>query len=114
MIRRVWSSLPTFREVVFESGMNIVVADRAEESSDKESRNGLGKTTLLRIIQFCLGADFAREKVLSHPMLVGTDFNLDFELAGVLVTATRNTGSPGTVVVTGDVQTLGVLSQYAE
>jgi uncharacterized protein YydD (DUF2326 family) len=69
MIRRVWSDLPTFKEPRFEAGFNIVMADTAKDSEETESTNGLGKTTLIRIIHFCLGSDLARDKVLTHLIL---------------------------------------------
>ena len=50
MIRRVWSDLPTFNTVAFEAGFNVVLAETAEDSKETESTNGLGKTTLVRII----------------------------------------------------------------
>ena len=55
MIYEVSSSSPTFRTVRFTDGVNIVVADKGEKSSINNSRNGLGKTTLIEIIHFCLG-----------------------------------------------------------
>src|SRR3546814_20912254 len=55
IIKRSWSDLATFRPVSFAHGMNIVLADTNADSEETESTNGLGKTTLLRIIHFCLG-----------------------------------------------------------
>jgi uncharacterized protein YydD (DUF2326 family) len=44
-----------FRTVLFKSGLNLVVAERAATSSEKDSRNGVGKTTLFQAIDFCFG-----------------------------------------------------------
>jgi uncharacterized protein YydD (DUF2326 family) len=66
MIVRVWSDLATFREASFVADMNVVLADQGTDSDENESTNGLGKTTLLRIIQFCLGGDFSRDRVLER------------------------------------------------
>jgi uncharacterized protein YydD (DUF2326 family) len=94
MILRVWSDLDTFREVSFQSGLNVVLADKTDDSEETESTNGLGKTTLLRIIQFCLGSDLTRDKVLSHPKLKGVTFSLDLLYNGASVSASRNTSTP--------------------
>ncbi|MEY9363656.1 uncharacterized protein YydD (DUF2326 family) [Bradyrhizobium yuanmingense] len=67
MIIRVWSDLPTFKEVTFQDGFNVVLADTAEDSKETESTNGLGKTTLIRIIHFCLGMEIGRDKVTQSP-----------------------------------------------
>ena len=98
-IRRVWSDLASFREVFFAAGMNVVLADRAADSEETESTNGLGKTTLLRIIHFCLGSDLARDKVLSHPDLGNVTFCLDFEHGGATYTVRRNTSTAKVVIV---------------
>jgi uncharacterized protein YydD (DUF2326 family) len=99
MIRRVWSDLASFKEAKFEGGFNVVVADTSEDSTETESTNGLGKTTLLRIIHFCLGSDLARDRTLSHPDLSGVTFGLDFEVDGEIATVSRNTSSAKKVTV---------------
>ncbi|SFP55249.1 DUF2326 domain-containing protein [Sphingomonas rubra] len=114
MIYRVWSTLPTFREVVLAPGMNVILADRADESSDKESRNGLGKTTLLRIIHFCLGSDFSREKVLTHPKLNGVGFGLEIELFGQRVSVLRSTSDAKWVTVTEGANLIPELTQACD
>src|ERR1700733_12130811 len=102
MITRVWSDLPNFREVRFDGGMNIVLADRAQDSDENESTNGLGKTTLLRIIKFCLGSELSRDKVLKHPQLKLARFGLDFTYLDKTITASRAISSPDKVVVTAN------------
>lgn len=114
MIYRVSSSLSTFREVEFKPGMNVVLADQADEASDKESRNGLGKTTLLRVIHFCLGSDFSREKVLNHPKLRGFDFSLELDVGAHRLKVTRNTADPKNVRLKGAAGRFPALSQYID
>jgi uncharacterized protein YydD (DUF2326 family) len=103
MIRRVWSSLPHFREATFDAtGMNVVMASRSTDSDETESTNGLGKSTLLRIIQFALGSDLSRDRILSHPALTGVTFGIDLEVDGRVSTVSRNTASAGQVSMTSD------------
>src|SRR3546814_18912762 len=83
-------------------GMNIVLADTNADSEETESTNGLGKTTLLRIIHFCLGSDFRREKALSHPDLAGVTFYLEFRIEETNYQVSRNTASPKLVSVSKD------------
>jgi len=99
MIIKVWSDLPTFQTVQFEAGMNLVLANRTKDSDETDSTNGLGKTTLLRIIHFCLGSDLSKDRVLKHPKLKGTSFGIDFSFDGTVVTARRNTEHPERVSV---------------
>src|SRR5690625_8024691 len=51
------ANFPEFRSIEFRDGLNIVVADRAKEATKTDSRNGLGKTTVMALIDFCLGAN---------------------------------------------------------
>jgi uncharacterized protein YydD (DUF2326 family) len=77
----------------------VVLADTTEDSKETESTNGLGKTTLIRIIHFCLGSDLARDKALNHPDLAGVTFGLDLQVGGALVTVSRNTSTPKEIAV---------------
>ena len=52
MIHAVRANKSSFHAVEFTAGFNLVLADRTKESTRKDSRNGLGKTTLLEIIRF--------------------------------------------------------------
>lgn len=44
------------REIQFFTGLNLII-DETKTDSKKESGNNVGKTTILRLIDFCLGAD---------------------------------------------------------
>lgn len=99
MIKRVRANQPTFRDVSFSPGFNVVVADRSKESTKKDSRNGLGKSTLIKIIHFCLGAD---AKDLKAPQLQDWAFTLDLRLGGVDVSVTRSVAKPQIVQLVGD------------
>lgn len=80
--------------------MNVVLADTNADSEETESTNGLGKTTLLRIIHFCLGGDFGKDRTLSHPDLHGTTFSLAFKQSDISFEVHRNTAKPKIVSVT--------------
>ena len=80
--------------------MNVILADRADDSDETESTNGLGKTTLLRIIHFCLGSDLGRDKVLTHPKLSGVTFGLSFLCDGQTIEVLRDIGDAKNVWVT--------------
>ena len=62
MIIAVKCSESSFKEVEFKPGFNVVLADRTKESTMLDSRNGLGKTTLMEVIHFCLGAQTSKIK----------------------------------------------------
>lgn len=109
MIYRISANQPTFREVVLQPGFNVVIADVTKQSSKKDSRNGLGKSTLIEIIHFCLGSQTESKKGLFVPKLNGWAFSLDFDLGERRVEVTRHVNKPNEFRITGDVAGLGEL-----
>lgn len=101
-IIRVSANQPTFREVTFTPGFNVVVAERTQGSTDKDSRNGVGKSTLIEIISFLLGASIKGNKGLGCETLSEWSFTLDMNLGGRVVSVTRATKDAGKVFIEGD------------
>jgi uncharacterized protein YydD (DUF2326 family) len=82
--------------------MNVVLADRTRESTRLDSRNGLGKSTLIDIIHFCLGGQMDSRSALATAHLTGWTFYLDVDLAGRRITVERGISHPGEVRVQAD------------
>jgi len=101
MLKRVSANQSTFKTVTFEPGFNVVLADRAQESDKKDSRNGLGKSTLIEIIHFCLGAGTKKNKGLLVEALKDWEFSLDFEASGQAIVATRDVKNPRYIELSG-------------
>lgn len=100
MILAVRCDQPSFKNVYFERGLNVVLADRTKESTRKDTRNGLGKSTLIEIIHFCLGSSLSG--TLKDEHLLDWTFTLDFELAGKVISVSRNTENTSRFIVEGD------------
>ncbi len=83
----------------------MIVADRTRSSRKKDSRNALGKSTLIEVIHFCLGSDFAKCKSLRSPDLLDWSFTLEIDLGGKRVEVTRNTSNPRRLLIAGDIST---------
>ena len=55
MIRTVYSSdLISFKSFGFHPGLNILLADKSEGATNKQSRNGAGKSSFVELIHFYL------------------------------------------------------------
>lgn len=67
MIISVTANKGTFKSVAFQPGLNLILAERAAGSTDQDSRNAVGKTTLLQIVHHCIGANLSDH--LRKPML---------------------------------------------
>lgn len=101
MITSVTANKDTFKSVVFQPGLNLILAERAASSTDQDSRNAVGKTTLLQIIHHCLGANLSNH--LRKPMLreEGWEFTLDITTPSGPVSITRDIANDREVKVRG-------------
>ena len=101
MIHSITANQPSFRRVELAPGLNVILADRTEESSRKDTRNGLGKSTLIEIIHFCLGARVRRGGGLAIPALEDWAFTMEMSIGDDRIAITRAVASPNSVVVAG-------------
>src|ERR1700674_658682 len=108
MIKRVFSNLPKFKAVEFSAGFNMVLAERTKESTKKDTRNGLGKSTLLDIIHFCLGSRLQKGDRLLHPDLSEAAFGLELELQGRKIIVERSRQAQSYVLLSGDILGLSI------
>src|SRR4051812_16114136 len=102
MIRAVSADRPSFKTVEFTPGFNIVLAERTEESGERDSRNGLGKSTLIDIIHYCLGSTPGPGQGVRRQPLSGWTFILDLDLRGRPFRVRRKTTGPHQVTIQGD------------
>jgi len=103
MIRSVRANKKGFHTVIFKAGVNLILADRSKSAGDKDTTNALGKSTLIEIIDFCLGNNTPPAKGLRVEALQGWAFTLEMTLAGKDVSITRATDIPGFFAIEGKV-----------
>lgn len=113
MIHKIYASDAKFKSVEFKAGLNVILAERSEGSSEKDTRNGAGKTTLIQIIHFCLGAD-TDKLPLPLKSIENWSFYLDITLCGKRMTAKRSIKRPAYIIVSGDIEGLPVLAEKDE
>lgn len=99
MIHEVTSSLPTFKTLRFTRGLNIVLADRTDKSTQTDTRNGSGKSSLVEILHHLLGAKAEPTSMFRQPPLDEHWFAMTFDLAGQRVRVQRAGATPGKVLV---------------
>jgi len=102
MIHWIRADREQFMHVEFTDGFNVVLADSSETSSDKDSRNGLGKSTLIDIIHFLLGSDPDKGSALRQEPLRGWTFEMSVDLRGQEVVVRRNPDALNRIVVDAD------------
>jgi len=97
MILSIESSLPSFKTVIFHEGLNILLSEKNLSSTDKRTRNSAGKTSLVEIIHFLLGADCDKDSLLRDKNLVQHTFKGRFRIGGELFTVERGGNEPSKI-----------------
>lgn len=90
-----------FRGVKFRPGLNVVIADRTESAGEKDTTNGLGKSTLIEIVDFCLGGTLKSKSGLRSELVKDTTFTLQIMLKGQTAEVSRCPATHTTVAVAG-------------
>lgn len=99
MIHEILSTLPSFKGLKFQAGLNILVADRTNTSTDLQTRNRAGKSSLVEVIHFLLGAKADKESIFRNKSLQEFKFGMEFDLRGQKVVAQRTGSEPSRVFV---------------
>jgi uncharacterized protein YydD (DUF2326 family) len=100
VITAVRANKSSFHPVQFGAGLNLILAERTKESTKKDSRNGLGKSTLIEIIHFCMGARALKGQGVVRDELSDWIFTVDLNLDGQAVSLERSVGEPAKIHVT--------------
>lgn len=101
-LRSVGSTDSRFRKVSFHDGLNILVAHRTDASGLGDSRNGTGKSSLIRIIRYLVGGNLSDD--LKNPALSSHAFTAELGLpaadgVGTDIVTIRRGVTPSTRVV---------------
>ncbi|MDK4724932.1 DUF2326 domain-containing protein [Rhizobium phaseoli] len=104
MIHEIGSSIPTFRTLTFDAGLNILLADQSSESTDKDSRNSLGKSSVLEIIHFLLGSTIGSDSPFKSKALRTSSYWGKFTIGGARLRVERRVHNPEKVFVSFETQ----------
>lgn len=102
MIHRVYSDLATFKPLTFHSGLNVLLAEKSQGATERQTRNRAGKTSFVEILHLLLGGNADPKSLFRTEALEAVRFGMDFDLAGQRVGAERNGKSPSKLTVRAD------------
>ena len=97
MILNIDSSLSTFKRVEFQQGLNVLLSDSAPGASDRQTRNSAGKTSLVEIIHFLLGADCDKKSLFRADELIEHSFTAEFSFWGAKMGVERSGSQPSRI-----------------
>lgn len=107
MIYKVFSDNDNFNEVEFTKGINIILGVKNQTSNDKDTMNGVGKTTLLEIIDFCLGSQANKDSFLKNIDLIENwTFGIIIDLFNSKYTVSRSIKDSNKIYIEGDFENL--------
>lgn len=99
MIHRIFSDLPGFKEIRLHPGLNIILAEKSRQATDRQTRNGAGKSSLVELIHFVLGADCKKDSLFRSKSLRAHHFGLELDLAGKRVGAQRSAANSTQIIL---------------
>lgn len=105
MLHQLSADEPRFKTASFTSGMNLIVAEKRTSSTETDSRNSAGKSSLIELIHFLLGARVDKRSLVSDKNLRNVSFHLkmDWPNNGVL-TVGRRASRPNIVQLDPDIR----------
>ena len=102
MIHRISSELASFKPLTFGPGLNIPLADKSEGATDRQSRNGAGKTSFVELVHFLFGGKAEKDSIFRSPELTPWSFEARVDIGGALVDVARSGTKPSRIRLQGD------------
>lgn len=97
MIYTITSDLPSFKSLTFKPGLNILLAEKSEGATDRQSRNGAGKTSLVELIHFLMGGTADKDSIFRSAALAPRMFEMRADIGDSTVNIGRSGSKPSRV-----------------
>ncbi|WP_428098165.1 ABC-three component system protein [Candidatus Rariloculus sp.] len=104
MIRQLSSDLESFKTLTFGPGLNLILADKSEGASDRQSRNGAGKTSFVELVHFIFGATVKPSSIFRSGALGNWTFSASVDICEETCSVYRSGKKPSRVHIDGDTE----------
>ncbi|MEO1002205.1 MAG: ABC-three component system protein [Cyanobacteria bacterium J06638_7] len=102
MIHRLFSDLPSFKELRFTEGLNILLAEKSEGATERHTRNRAGKSSMVEMVNFLLGSNARTDSLFRTPAIADYTFAMEFDLATERTLVKRRGAKASPLAVEGD------------
>ena len=102
MIYSITSDLDSFKPLAFGPGLNILLAEKSADASDRQSRNGAGKTSFVELVHFLFGGKAAPDNIFRASALITSTFEMQVDIGGHVVSAGRSGSKPSCIRIYGE------------
>lgn len=114
MMRQISSDLGTFKTLSFELGLNILLTDKSEGATDRQSRNGAGKTSFVELVHFLCGSNTPKNSIFRAPELIDYAFEIIMNVGEEELSVARSGKKPSTIIINGPVEGLPAQPKFVE
>lgn len=102
MIHNITSDLESFKTLTFGPGLNILLAEKTAQSTDRQTRNGSGKTSFVELVHFIYGGNAEPDSIFRSDELQPHFFELRADIGGHTISATRSGTKPARITLRGE------------
>ena len=101
MIHNIFSTLPTFKNLGdLTPGLNVLLAQKTEGASSKQTRNRAGKSSFVELVHFLTGSEAGPDSIFRTLDLGEYTFGMDFDLGDARTVVERSGSAKAKIYVT--------------
>jgi uncharacterized protein YydD (DUF2326 family) len=101
LIHNIFSTLATFKNFgTLAPGLNVLLAQKTEGASSKQTRNRAGKSSFVELVHFLTGSEAGPESIFRAPEVAEYTFGVDFDLGNARAVVERSGSAKAKIYVT--------------
>ncbi|MCV6597375.1 MAG: DUF2326 domain-containing protein, partial [Mangrovicoccus sp.] len=104
MIHNLTSDLDSFKTLNFGPGLNILLAEKTAQSTDRQTRNGAGKTSFVELVHFIYGGNAKPDSIFRSDELKQHTFEMQTDISGHTISAARSGMKPARIKLLGETE----------
>lgn len=104
MIHNLTSDLESFKSLTFGPGLNILLAEKTAQSTDRQTRNGAGKTSFVELVHFIYGGNAKPDSIFRSDELTSHTFEMQTDISGHTISAARSGKKPARIRLQGETE----------